>query len=65
MSVNSAAKAVNILYALAVFVSYSLQGYVPFEILWESYIRKRVENSKNLVIYEYLLRFSIVIVTCE
>lgn len=63
--INRAAKAVKILYALAVFVSYSLQGYVPFEILWYSYIRNRIENSKKLMMYEYILRFGIVIVTCE
>lgn len=59
------AKSVNILYSIAIFISYGLQGYVPVRILWDSYILKRLEGSRNLMAWEYLLRISSVLVTCK
>lgn len=59
------AKSVNILYSIAIFISYGLQGYVPVKILWESYIVKHLEGSDHLLAWEYLLRISSVLVTCK
>lgn len=57
------AQAVRVLYSVAIFISYGLQGYVPVEILWKTYIVKHLENSNNLIKWEYLLRVLSVVVT--
>ncbi|XP_065161836.1 proton-coupled amino acid transporter-like protein CG1139 isoform X2 [Atheta coriaria] len=60
---DALAKTVNILYSIAIFISYGLQGYVPVKILWDTYIFKRLENSNHLLVWEYVLRIGAVIVT--
>ncbi|XP_044254420.1 proton-coupled amino acid transporter-like protein CG1139 [Tribolium madens] len=57
------AQAISILYSIAIFISYGLQGYVPVAIIWNTYIVKRLEGSSHLLAWEYLLRFVCVIVT--
>jgi proton-coupled amino acid transporter len=56
-------QAINLLYSLAIFISYGLQGYVPVAIIWNTYVVKRLEGSTHLIAWEYLLRFACVIVT--
>ncbi|KAK9739762.1 Transmembrane amino acid transporter protein [Popillia japonica] len=62
---DTLAKCVNILYSLAIFISYGLQGYVPVQIMWETYIVKHLQNSspKMKLLYEYILRIVAVIIT--
>ncbi|GJQ79453.1 hypothetical protein Trydic_g16308 [Trypoxylus dichotomus] len=62
---DTLAKCVNILYSLAIFISYGLQGYVPVQIMWETYIVKHLQNtsSKVQLLYEYILRIVAVIIT--
>jgi len=60
---DTLAKTVNILYSIAIFISYGLQGYVPVKIMWDTYILKHVENSKYTLGWEYLLRVTAVIIT--
>ncbi|XP_018325395.1 proton-coupled amino acid transporter-like protein CG1139 [Agrilus planipennis] len=57
------AKVVKILYSIAIYISYGLQGYVPVDILWNTYIVKKLEGSKHLLVWEYALRISSVFLT--
>lgn len=59
------AKSVRILYSIAIFISYGLQGYVPVQIMWDTYILKRLTGSERLLLWEYLLRVTAVLITCE
>ncbi|XP_055331791.1 proton-coupled amino acid transporter 1-like [Paramacrobiotus metropolitanus] len=53
---------VILLVGLVVFYSYSLQFYVPFEILWPT-VKKRLRTPLQVKIGEYLFRTGIVIFT--
>lgn len=54
------AQSVKVMIAVAIFVTYSLQFYVPMEIIWKS-IKHRFTS--NETVYEYILRVFLVICT--
>ncbi|XP_025408091.1 proton-coupled amino acid transporter-like protein CG1139 [Sipha flava] len=56
------AQSVKIIFAFAIFITYALQAYVPVEIIWNTYMKERLQNW-NKTTMEYLLRISVVIVT--
>jgi Transmembrane amino acid transporter protein. len=63
----SLAQSVNAIFAVAIFISYGLQCYVPVEIIWSRYLKQHLENAtpgKKLLV-EYIMRVSVVLVTCE
>lgn len=55
-------QAVKLLFALAIFISYALQAYVPVDIILNTYLKKRIQNF-NKTTMEYMLRVSVVLVT--
>ncbi|CAH0546039.1 unnamed protein product [Brassicogethes aeneus] len=57
------AQAINIMYSIAIYISYGLQGFVPVQLLWSNYIVQRLEDSQHKLRWEYLLRFGCVVVT--
>nr|CAD7430353.1 unnamed protein product [Timema monikensis] len=61
------AQSVKIMFAVAIFITYALQCYVPVEIVWNTYLKermaKRSETMQTLV--EYLMRTAMVLGTCE
>ncbi|KAF5294463.1 hypothetical protein FQR65_LT01589 [Abscondita terminalis] len=57
------AKIVQGLYSLAIFISYGLQGFVPINIMWNTYLYKHVSHLKHKWIWEYLLRTITVVIT--
>lgn len=61
--VGSAALVCRCFFLVAVFISYSLQGYVIVAILWRVYLQKRFEGNPRACLYEYLVRYAIVLVS--
>lgn len=57
------AQCINILYSIAIFISFGLQGYVPVQIIWSDYLVKHLEDSNKKMFWEYILRFAIVLLT--
>lgn len=59
------AQSVNALFAVAIFISYGLQCYVPVEIIWSRYLKKHLENAsaKKTLIVEYVMRVLVVLIT--
>lgn len=58
----SLAQSVRLMMASAIFLSYSLQFYVPFNIMWPS-ISKNFESEKSKEIAEYITRAVLVFIT--
>lgn len=58
------AQAVKLIFAFAIFITYALQAYVPVDIIWNTYMKKRIQNWDKATM-EYLLRISVVLITCK
>lgn len=61
------AKAVQILLAISIFITHSLQCYVAIDISWNEYIQPKIKHisAGSLMFWEYVVRTAVVIVTCE
>lgn len=57
------AQSIKIMFAIAIFITYALQAYVPVEILWTTYLDHRIQNRKLL--WEYVCRTVVTLVTCK
>ncbi|RZF40862.1 hypothetical protein LSTR_LSTR003372 [Laodelphax striatellus] len=55
------AQIVKLIFAVAIFVTYALQCYVPVDIVWNTYMKKHI-TSKELF-WEYFLRTTAVLIT--
>ena len=63
--VCSAAQVCKVMFSIAIFVTYALQCYVPFDVLWEQRLKNKLEKSSHLLLWEYLFRATVVGATCE
>lgn len=64
---NRLYQATKILYAIAIFLTYNLQFYVPFTLLWPRICRKilyRYDDQKKAR-FEYAFRIGLIIFTCK
>ncbi|KAL0120248.1 hypothetical protein PUN28_008127 [Cardiocondyla obscurior] len=55
------AQSIKIMFAVAIFITYALQAYVPVEILWSTYLDHRIKNRK--ILWEYVCRTVVTLVT--
>ncbi|KAJ8919645.1 hypothetical protein NQ315_006172 [Exocentrus adspersus] len=55
------AQVIKLMYSIAIFISYGLQGYVPVQILWSNYIEKHIQSKP--LFWEYVLRLACVLLT--
>lgn len=55
----------NIIFAIAIYITYALQCYVPVDIIWSTYMKKKYENSDHRLVIEYTMRAGVVLVTCK
>lgn len=58
------AQSVKLTMALAIFLSYGLQFYVPLGIIWPP-LKNRLHSEKAQKAGEIILRTSLVILTCK
>jgi len=58
------AQAVKLIFAFAIFITYALQAYVPVDIIWNTYMKKRIQNWDKTTM-EYILRIAVVLITCK
>ena len=60
-------KVVQLLLALAIFLSHSLQCYVAIDISWNEYLQPKLVHlsEKRQFFWEYIVRTLIVIFTCK
>lgn len=55
------AQAVKVIFAVAVYITFALQCYVPVDIMWNDYLKKQFKKQSNTLTKEYLLRVVVVI----
>ncbi|EDO63439.1 AGAP009894-PA, partial [Anopheles gambiae str. PEST] len=56
-------QSIRVLFAIAIFISYGLQCYVPVDIIWNVYLVEKYRDSNNKLVYEMLVRIVVVITT--
>lgn len=61
----SAAQVCKVMFSVAIFVTYALQCYVPFDVLWVQRLKPALEKSSHILLWEYVFRAAIVGATCE
>ncbi|GLH07328.1 Proton-coupled amino acid transporter 1 [Gryllus bimaculatus] len=57
------AQSVKIMLAVAIFVTHGLQCYVAVDISWNHYLLPLVEKRRHILLMEYMVRTSLVLVT--
>lgn len=55
------AQSIKIMFAIAIFITYALQAYVPVEIIWNTYLDQRIQNRKFF--WEYVCRTLVTLAT--
>jgi hypothetical protein len=55
------------MYAIAIFLTYNLQFYVPFTLLWPRICRKILyrHTDKTKARLEHVFRIGLIIITCQ
>lgn len=59
------AKSVQILLAIAIFFTHPIQCYVAIDIVWNEYIASNFEKNSHKLLWEYVVRTSLVLLTCK
>ncbi|EFN74142.1 Proton-coupled amino acid transporter 1 [Camponotus floridanus] len=54
-------QSIKIMFAIAIFITYALQAYVPVEIIWNTYLNPRIKNRK--ILWEYVCRTGVTLAT--
>ncbi|XP_024938203.1 proton-coupled amino acid transporter-like protein CG1139 [Cephus cinctus] len=57
------AKVVQILLALAIYVTHALQNYVAVDISWNDYVGPMFEKNPRKIVWEYVMRTFLVLLT--
>lgn len=57
--------AVQILLAIAIFFTHPIQCYVAIDISWNEYISPFLEKYRYKLVWEYVVRTVIILITCE
>ncbi|KOX68585.1 Proton-coupled amino acid transporter 1 [Melipona quadrifasciata] len=55
------AQSIKIMFAIAIFITHALQGYVPVEIIWHTYLDQKIQKRK--IFWEYVCRTIITLAT--
>ncbi|XP_050465995.1 proton-coupled amino acid transporter-like protein CG1139 isoform X2 [Cataglyphis hispanica] len=58
---DTMSQSIKIMFAVAIFITYALQAYVPVEIIWNTYLDHRIKNRK--ILWEYVCRTVITLAT--
>lgn len=56
---------VQILLAIAIFFTHPIQCYVAIDIVWNEYISQHLEKYRFKLLWEYIIRTVIILITCE
>lgn len=59
------AQSVQILLAIAIFFTHPIQCYVVIDIAWNEYIAPNLEKNSHKLLWEYVVRTCLVLLTCK
>lgn len=47
------------------FITHAVACYVAIDLAWNNYILQRISHERNLLLWEYVVRTIIVLLTCK
>lgn len=59
------AQAAKGMLAFGIFITHGLAGYVAIDITWTEYVCDSIKNHRHKTILHYVVRTSVVLVTCK
>lgn len=59
------ANSVQILLAVAIFFTHPIQCYVAIDIVWNEYMGSMMEKNSHKLLWEYVVRTVLVLLTCK
>lgn len=62
---HRAAQLAKGMLAFGIFITHGLACYVAIDITWTDYVEKKVGNSPRKLLWEYVVRTLLVLVTCK
>lgn len=57
------AQSVRVMQSIAIFCTFAIPNYIVFDIVWNRYIKLKLEKNACTLLWEYIFRTSIVILT--
>jgi hypothetical protein len=54
-----------VMLALAIFCTFALPQYIVYNIVWNCYLKTRMEKNSLATIWIYVLKTTICIITCK
>lgn len=64
-SVYRLAQAVQAMLAFGIFITHGIACYVAIDLVWTNYVVEKITNDSKKLLYEYVVRTLIVLVTCK
>lgn len=64
-TIHRLAQSVKGLLAFGVYISHGIASHVAIDLTWKTYIVDKIRNESNKLKWEYVLRTSIVLLTCK
>lgn len=59
------AQAVQAMLAFGIFITHGIACYVAIDLVWTNYVVEKITKDSRKVLYEYVVRTLIVLVTCK
>lgn len=59
------AQSVKAMLAFGIYITHGIACYVAIDITWNKYIVDRISNDRHKLLWEYLVRTVIVLITCK
>lgn len=59
------AQSVKGMLAFGIFITHGIACYVAIDITWNKYIVDRISNDRHKLMWEYVVRTVLVLITCN
>lgn len=51
------------MYTVSIYISFAFSEYVPIDIIWNTYVSQKYHDSKYSLLWEYLIKFGVLLIT--
>lgn len=62
---NRLAQSVKGMLAFGIYITHGIACYVAIDLTWNKYVVDRISNGRHKLLWEYVVRTVIVLITCK